>query len=409
MTRKVLFVAICALALVACKKNSEDTLDLAGMFVTGEAVDVTAFTATLIAHYHPIASVDVDKFGMFCSKDPDPDWDNNVWYVSMSEDNMKEEYRFKAAPLEPNTRYYYRTFIKTGALGIYNETLGEVRSFTTSGAEEVITTEQAFPATTQVLLRGSFYKALKGIHGKLWFRYGKVDPVTGYKSDPTTIEIHSGTILYDVFTYHITGLSPKTTVYYQAGATIGGKDYPGQEMTAELIDFAPSEGSLIDMGLSVKWGSCNVGAAKPEEFGDFFSWGETETKETYSEETYSYSGTPETLPADKDVASVKLGGAWRMPTRGEYEELINDSNTMREWDRYNEAYGLMFISKKTGGRIFFPAAGYIGSGGHKDYGMEGTYWASSNHCGMFFYKLDNLSIASECTGYYGRSVRGVQE
>ena len=95
----------------------------------------------------------------------------------------------------------------------------------------------------------------------------------------------------------------------------------------------------VDLGLSVKWATFNVGATKPEEYGDYYAWGETETKNDYSWSTYKWSdetgnilskyntsiyyGTVDNkhvLDAEDDVAHVKWGGKWRMPTQSEQEE-----------------------------------------------------------------------------------------
>ena len=121
---------------------------------------------------------------------------------------------------------------------------------------------------------------------------------------------------------------------------------------------------LIDLGLpsGTKWACCNVGASMPEASGGYYAWGETETKSTYTDDTYKYyqdgsyvdlgddiSGT------DYDVAHVKWGGSWVMPTRGQQEELLN--NCTYEWTTLNGVNGGKFTSKKNGRSIFLPAAG----------------------------------------------------
>src|SRR5574344_2161473 len=92
---------------------------------------------------------------------------------------------------------------------------------------------------------------------------------------------------------------------------------------------------LVDLGLSVKWAACNIGADSPEEYGNYYAWGELETKNDYSEEnSATYGLLIEELQAKGiinedtvlngvyDVAHVRLDGSWRMPTKAEYEELI---------------------------------------------------------------------------------------
>lgn len=125
----------------------------------------------------------------------------------------------------------------------------------------------------------------------------------------------------------------------------------------------------VELGLSVKWATCNVGANKPEAYGDYFAWGETETKATYSkanykwwdaeEKTYtkyfkSLYGAP-VLEKEDDVASVKWGGEWRMPTIQEFRELMD--NCEHYYEEYNGINGWRFVSKINGKSIFLPAAG----------------------------------------------------
>ena len=93
----------------------------------------------------------------------------------------------------------------------------------------------------------------------------------------------------------------------------------------------------VDLGLSVKWATCNVGATSPEDYGDYFSWGETTTKEIYkysdsptywltnSElQTKGYIDEGGNLTSQYDAATANWGGNWRMPTNVEMYELIND-------------------------------------------------------------------------------------
>ena len=100
----------------------------------------------------------------------------------------------------------------------------------------------------------------------------------------------------------------------------------------------------VDLGLSVKWATCNVGATNPEDYGDYFAWGETSPKDKYDTETYKwYDNIDESLTkynseiygivdnkylldVTDDAAYINWGSAWRMPTRAEIEELLNTNN-----------------------------------------------------------------------------------
>lgn len=144
-------------------------------------------------------------------------------------------------------------------------------------------------------------------------------------------------------------------------------------------------GEAIDLGLpsGTKWASCNVGATKPEEYGGYYAWGETEEKETYSWENYIHcNGTYQTCRnigsdisgTEYDVAHVKWGGNWCMPTLTQCKEL-ND-NCTSEWITLNGIKGRKFTSKINGNSIFFPAAGYITSDLRYD-GEFGDFWSST--------------------------------
>lgn len=129
---------------------------------------------------------------------------------------------------------------------------------------------------------------------------------------------------------------------------------------------------FVDMGLpsGLKWATCNVGASKPDDYGDFYAWGELETKktfivdncETYCEIINDISGNPM-----YDVAKAKWGGSWRIPTKEEFMELLNTC----DWDMITlngENKGYKVTSRNNGNSIIFPAAGEY---------MELLYFAGS--------------------------------
>jgi hypothetical protein len=147
------------------------------------------------------------------------------------------------------------------------------------------------------------------------------------------------------------------------------------------------EPEYVDLGLSVKWATFNEGATSPEDYGDYFAWGETEPKETYSWATYKWcDGTQNTMtkynatdgktilePTD-DAAQVHRGGKWRMPTKAECQELI-DSCTW-EWTTSNNISGYR-VTGPNGHSIFLPAGGVrIGNASYA-IGEFGYYWSSS--------------------------------
>ena len=187
--------------------------------------------------------------------------------------------------------------------------------------------------------------------------------------------------------------------------------------------------SWVDLGLSVKWATCNVGANKPEDYGDYFAWGEVEPKETYNWSTYkwcngSYNtqtkyntnssyGTVDnqtTLDLSDDAARANWGGSWRMPTSAEQDELRN--NCTWTWTTQNGVKGYKVTSKSNGNSIFLPAAGYRYNSDLDYAGSYGGYWSSSLYtdnpnyaCELYFYSDSVYRYYNY--RYCGHSVRPV--
>lgn len=171
-----------------------------------------------------------------------------------------------------------------------------------------------------------------------------------------------------------------------------------EKMDVENPDI-PQTGNheFVDLGLSVKWATCNVGATKPEEYGDYFAWGETQPKSIYNWSTYKYCNGSSTsltkyctdssygtvdnktiLEAADDAARANWGGSWRMPTKAEQDELRN--NCTWTWTTQNGVNGYKVTSKKSGytnKSIFLPAAGCRRGSSLYDAGSYGYYWSSS--------------------------------
>ena len=191
--------------------------------------------------------------------------------------------------------------------------------------------------------------------------------------------------------------------------------------------------AYVDLGLSVKWATCNVGATTPEGYGDYFAWGETSPKTTYDWSTYKYSngtydsmtkyctqssyGTVDnktTLELTDDAARVNWGGSWRMPTEAEQNELRDTNNCTWTWTTQNGVNGHKVTSKKNGNSIFLPAAGYRNNSYLNFAGSYGYYWSSSLSTSssfsaylVYFYS-DNV-FWNYYDRYYGFSVRAVCE
>ncbi len=136
----------------------------------------------------------------------------------------------------------------------------------------------------------------------------------------------------------------------------------------------------VDLGLSVKWATCNVGASTPEEYGDYFAWGETETKSKYTaENSVTYKKRFGDISGDSryDAARRNWGGCWRMPTKAECQELVD--NCTCTWTTQGGHKGYKVTSKKNGNSIFLPAAGYRDGSSLYRQGEWGGCWSSTPH------------------------------
>ncbi len=169
----------------------------------------------------------------------------------------------------------------------------------------------------------------------------------------------------------------------------------------------------VDLGLSVKWAACNVGASSPSEYGDYYAWGEIAPKSEYTEQnSLSYGEPLGNIAGDPqyDVATAKWSGRWRMPTKEELEEL--KSKCIWTWGYYGDCKGYK-VEGPNGNSIFLPAAGQAHLSDCYVVGEAGHYWSSSvyefDSC-KTSYSLpfnDEFRYIDSRLRNYGRSVRPV--
>lgn len=197
----------------------------------------------------------------------------------------------------------------------------------------------------------------------------------------------------------------------------------------KCVDLSLSSGNskhegheYVDLGLSVKWATCNVGANKPEEYGGYYVWGETTTKETYNSDnslTYGlskselqsqgYIDSEGNLTLQYDAARANWGGNWRMPTKKELEELISKCT----WTLIDD---VCKIEGPNGNSIILPNAGYRAeSWGSCREGQYGCYLSSTlrkSRKGYYSYELQFDGIIQymhDNFREFGKSVRPVLE
>ncbi len=189
---------------------------------------------------------------------------------------------------------------------------------------------------------------------------------------------------------------------------------------------------FVDLGLpsGLLWATCNVGADVPESIGDYFAWGEIQSKDYYDFSTYQhcngdfrsltkycsnfrygYNGFTDNLttlePVD-DAATANWNGGWRMPTKEEWQELYQ--NTICTWNTLNDVYGRFFIASN-GNTLFLPATGFRIEGS-LNHTSEGYYWSSSvnmeypYYAWRFYFNSDYCDLGGNIREY-GQSVRAV--
>ena len=184
-------------------------------------------------------------------------------------------------------------------------------------------------------------------------------------------------------------------------------------------------GQYVDLGLSVKWATCNVGANALEEYGNYYAWGETTTKAEYNEsncptyglstselQSQGYIDSNGNLTAQHDAATSNWVGDWRMPTYDELNELC--TNCTWTWTTQNGVNGYKVTSKVNSNYIFLPAAGYRIGSSLNHAGSYGYYWSStpyeSNSCNAYYLNFYSSNHYMDYLGrFYGRSVRPVLE
>ena len=194
------------------------------------------------------------------------------------------------------------------------------------------------------------------------------------------------------FSCTLSNLQEGLTYYARAYAINQAGVAYGNEIT--FTSLIKNEPVAVDLGLSVLWCSQNVGAWTPEDYGDYYAWGEVEPKEDYSWATYKWANGSSTtltkyntnsdygvvdnitiLEAVDDAATTYLGAHWRTPTYDEWKELV-ESCTM-SWELQKGVYGVKVISNINGNSIFLPASGVRSEKDLTDQGVRGKYMSSS--------------------------------
>ena len=435
--------------------------------VTVEAKNVSAISAVLVGKANLSSTVASDlKVGFQYSKSAGI-LPSDSTTIEATDADASYNYTAAITGLDPETKYYFRSFVRQNG----QDTYGETKEFTTkdlaslletrdaSGVEAAKATLNAKLDLTDVLYNSLAYGFLWGTSEsalntdykcteisdnaisaaltnlshktQYWYKaYVKLDSQTFYGEVKTfttdVVPVESVSLDKTEYTFNTIGntltltatvlpadATDKSVSWSSSGDAVATVDASGKVTAVSngtaIIKAEAKDGSgkyascsvtvktlcpsgAVDLGLSVYWGTTNIGASKPEDYGDYYAWGETEPKESYSWSTYKY-GTSSSGPFFKyntissygsvddktelepedDVASVKLGGEWRMPTDAEWTELRTKCTWT--WTTNYNGTGVkgQIVTATNGNSIFLPAAGYRRDTKLYDAGSYGYY------------------------------------
>ena len=371
------------------------------ILTTKEIEDITETSATSGGEVVSDGGAPVIARGICWSTSQNPTIDDNDGMTT--DGNGTGTFTSDLVNLTANTTYYVRAY----ATNVMGTAYGEQRSFTTEEEEAeltpptVITSEVIDITETTAVSGGNVTDdggATVTARGICWST--SQNPTIDDNDGITTDGNGTGT-----FTSNLINLTANTTYYVRAYATNEKGTSYGDEMsfTTEEEDEEGCEpdGEIagyyyVDLGLpsGVKWATCNVGASSPEDYGDYFAWGETSPKAEYTWEnsvTFGEQMSDISGNAQHDAATANWGGSWRMPTNDEMQELVDHCEW--EWTEVNGVNGSRVIGPN-GSCIFLPAAGARGGSSLYDDGDHGYYWSSTPDDGgddnsAFYLGFDN--------------------
>lgn len=270
--------------------------------------------------------------------------------------------------------------------------------------------------------------------GKAEVKVSGISAPEGYSVDATTpLSIGVGQSKTITVTF-----TPTDGKAYNGTVTISSdaESQPKVTLTGTGVKQSSETFQAVDLGLSVKWSNMNLGATKPEDYGDYYAWGEIEPKESYdydnykwyksyrinyyltkycSEKEIGYEGFTDgkfVLDLEDDAAHVKLGGGWRLPTKADIQEL---GKCTFEIATVNGVKGCKIIGPN-GNSIFIPSAGYYEGSFLKEAGNECWCWTSllynSENANSLRIRVDTTTPDPQIKPWsrpYGLSIRPVKE
>lgn len=380
--KKYLF-ALAALSLIfACTpennnnvgggQNNQDELT-----ITGDAFDITDNSATLTGYANLPFELGDAEVGIMYDKGQSFEDATKIVATELDGNN---KFMVTATGLKASTAYYFKSYVQNGMAVKY----GTVKSFTTQSQK-----------VTSITLDKSWLPLLIDTDAVL----SVTSVLPDNANDKTYTWSSSDNAIASVDN------SGKVTARAKGNATIKVAANDGSGVFASCSVIVYDRPDAVDMGTvvngkNIKWASFNIGASSPEEYGFYYAWGETEPKDNYSWSTYKFRTSGDSysnvkfskyntsssygpvdnktvLESSDDVASVKLGGKWRMPTDAEWTELR--TKCIWTWTTNYNGTGVKgrIVTATNGNSIFLPAAGRRNDTGLYDAGSDGYFWSSS--------------------------------
>lgn len=328
--------------------------------------------------------------------------------------------------LSPATECKYRSYVRYGGIRYY----GEYRTFTTKSLVNITIPGEATDISLNSAKVTSNVDTDK-LDGKDALTVGIAYSTSASALHPDSIFSSETLPVNDavngVFTVTLSNLSEMTAYYYASFTETDGVYCFSEIKTFKTLEFKIEP---VDLGLSVKWANCNIGASSPEDHGGYYAWGEIEEKYDYDSYTYKWMGSyglikycvhgaygvvdeNRFLDLEDDVANVKWGNGWRIPSHDEMNELVE--NCTWKWATFRNVYGY-FVTGSNGNSIFLPVTGYL-DGTNFEFRDYGFYWINEIIGGDDFYskELGFSETHISCTGYgtimryYGLTVRPVMD
>ena len=427
MKRILPFIALAAVSVISVFSCQQVFLPTGGLqelpegVHTGKATNISCRNATLVGFVNiPQTTATNLSFGVLYSTS------SCVLLGSATQLEAKDYdassiFSIDSGVLEPETTYYYRSYIIRNNEVDY----GETKSFKTLAVSSMLQTLDTGDVYPQKATLNAMLDLTDCIYSSIEYGF-ELTPKGGQAKTLT-----ANNLADKAFSYCDVNLVNNTVYSYAAYVKLDDILYKGEPKT--FTTLAPPSGS-VDLGLSVFWASCNLGASKPTECGGYYQWAGTKDVSdtgiylgwrncpyhTGSDDNsgwtkYNTVDNKYVLESMDDAATVALGGKWRMPTDAEWRELHNTYNFSWTWTTIDGVKGYKVQSKKPGytdNWIFLPAAGYRGDNHLYDVGFEGDYWSSCiawSYAGCDCCMTFNSITVRGGNRYLGQSIRPVSE